>query len=219
VYLRVGRKLRSLPVTTALFRAGKLSWSKIRLMVNVADMDTEKIICHAALDASVTDVKRLCSGYRWNDETNNQAENEQAILQFESRSLRWDETSNGRTCIQLVLPPEIAQAFLNSVEQSLNQLDLDNSESTMSQRRADAAVLMAETSLQAAGREIATADRYQVIVSVNASELAASNTDNTPITEHENSMPAKRAMVKGAGPIAREQQGELPVIAMSLHTQ
>ena len=41
----------------------------------------------------------------------------------------------------------------------------------MSQRRTDAAVLMAETSLLAAGRDIATADRYQVIVSMEASEV------------------------------------------------
>jgi hypothetical protein len=43
-YLRVGRKLRLLPTTTALFRAGKLSWSKIRLIVNVADTDNEKTL-------------------------------------------------------------------------------------------------------------------------------------------------------------------------------
>jgi hypothetical protein len=42
----------------------------------------------------------------------------------------------------------------------------------MRQRRADAAVLMAETSLQCAGRDIATSDRYQVIVTVDASELS-----------------------------------------------
>jgi hypothetical protein len=25
----------------------------------------EKLLCHAALDASITEVKRLCNGYRW----------------------------------------------------------------------------------------------------------------------------------------------------------
>jgi hypothetical protein len=48
---------------------------------------------------------------------------------------------------------------------------------------------MAETSLQAADRDISTADRYQVIVSVDASELAT---------------PSKRPTVKDVGPIARE---------------
>ena len=188
-YLRVGRKLRLLPTATALFRAGKLSWSKIRLLASVADEDNEKILCHAALDASVTDVKRLCSEYRWSGDDTHDGENERAIKQWESRSLFWDEVSNGSTRIQLVLPPELAQAFLNSIEHSLSLISVDETEYTVSQRRADAAVLMAESNLQAAGRDIATADRYQVIVSVDSAELAT---------------PSKRATVKEAGPVARE---------------
>ena len=39
-YLRVGRKLRLLPTATALYRAGKISWSKMRLIVRVADTDS-----------------------------------------------------------------------------------------------------------------------------------------------------------------------------------
>ena len=42
------------------------------------------------------------------------------------------------------------------------------------QRRADAAILMAETSLQAAARDIATVDRYQVIASVDVSDCSKS---------------------------------------------
>ncbi len=154
----------------------------------------------------MSDVQRLCSGYRWQEDDNDdqgESEKERALRQWDARSLTWDQTSTGSTRVQLILPPEIAQAFLNSVEHSLNQLDnsqLDDSQqevpkSKMSQRRADAAVLMAETSLQSAGREIATADRYQVIVSVEASELSSAGNINTP---------SKRPTVKAAGPIAHE---------------
>jgi hypothetical protein len=188
-YLRVERNLRLFPTTSALFRAGKISWSKIRLIVNVADTHNEKTLCHAALDASVTEIQRLCNGYRWTEDDNGEDENERALKQWRSRSLTWDELSNGSKRIQLIIPPEIARAFLNSVEHSLSQVAADDSDNTLSQRRADAAVLMAETSLQAAGRDIASADRYQVIVSVDASELAT---------------PSKRPTVKGASPIARE---------------
>lgn len=113
--------------------------------------------------------------------------------------MSWKETSNGSTLVQLALPPELAQAFLNSVEHSLNQLD--DKQSTISQRRADAAVLMAETSLQAAGREIAVADRYQVIVSVEASELSTPKL-STPVPNKR--AQTKRPTVKGAGPVARD---------------
>ena len=214
-YLRVGRKLRSLPTLKALFRAGKLTWSKVRLITRVADENNEKILCHAALDASVSDVERLCQGYRWNDDDNRDGENDQALQQRDSRSLTWNEASNGSTRIQLILPPEIAQAYLNSIEHSLNQLE-DDTDSKISQRRADAAVLMAETSLQSAGREIATADRYQVIVSVDASELPLAGLPEAELPEaglqytadgdKNNDIhiktPSKRPTVKGAGAIA-----------------
>ena len=223
-YLRVGRKLQLLPTLNALFRAGKLSWSKVRLISRVADQDSEPLLCHAALDASVSDVKRICDAYRWgedgNSENNVKDENERALQQWDSRSLTWSETSNGSTLIQLVLPPEIAQAFLNSVEYSMNQLEdtaskLSNRESKMSQRRADAAVLMAENSLQSAGKAIATADRYQVIVSVDATELSMAqsghtqvdrNSENSSINTSTNNLliPTKRPTLYSAGPIARE---------------
>jgi len=204
-YLRVGRRLQSLPTLQALFRVGKLSWSKVRLITRVADSDNEKTLCHAALDASVTEVKRLCDGYRWCEDDDGDAEITRVMRQWDSRSLTWREASNGSTQIQLVLPPELAQAFLNSVEHSLGELG--TADNAMSQRRADAAVLMAESSLQSAGKAIATADRYQVSVTVDESELASinngsitnnSNNNNEPVT------PAKRPIIIGAGPIGRE---------------
>ncbi len=197
-YLKVGRQLRALPTTTALFRAGKLSWSKVRAIARVADEESEKLLCHAALDASVSDVYRLCREYQWQqDNDSDKNDNERAAQQWKSRSLIWKLANNGNTCIQLTLPPEIAQAFLSSVEHSLNLLNesaehnkTQRSELSISARRADAAVLMAEASLQADTRNIAAADRYQVIVSVESGDLTA---------------PMKKLpTVKHAGPIARE---------------
>ena len=207
-YLRIGRKLRLLPTTTALFRAGKLSWSKVRLIASVASKENEKTLCHAALDGSVSEVQRLCNGYRWHEGDKKEGEdNDRAVKQWQSRSFTWQETSIGSTRIQLTLPPDVAQAFLNSVEQSLNRLDNSekedrdsshdaSNESNISQRRADAAVLMAESSLQQAGRNIAAADRYQVIVSVDAADITGST--------QQQDTPSKRPTIKGAGPIARE---------------
>jgi len=203
-YLRVGRKLRALPTLRSLFRVGKLSWSKVRLISRVANEDNEKFLCHAALDAAVSDVERICQEYRWqdNDNEDSSAENNQAMQQWNTRSLTWDKTSNGNTRIQLSLPPEIAQAFLKSVEHSLNRIDASNCK--LSQRRADAAVLMAEQSLQCAGKEIATADRYQVVVSIDESALSTANTEYTPeyATQSVKSIPEKRPIIHGTGPIA-----------------
>ncbi len=226
-YLRVGRKLQLLPTLKALFRAGTLSWSKVRLISRVADQESEPLLCHAALDSSVSDVKRLCESYRWSEERNSENdindENSRALKQWDSRSLTWSEVSNGCTRIQLILPPEIAQAFLNSVEHSMNQLDtteskLHNTDYKMSQRRADAAILMAETSLQSAGKAIATADRYQVMVSVDAADLPLAqpspksdssqdkilNNTSGRTSTNDTLIPTKRPSVQGTGPIAHE---------------
>ena len=139
-------------------------------------------------------MKQLCADYYWqNEQDATDADNQRSIKQRESRSLTWSTGNNGNTVIRLSLPPEMAAAFLNGVEQSLEQLE--QSTCSMSQRRADAAVLMAESSLHSAGREIATADRYQVIVSVDASELKSKQTHQQP---------AKRASIAGVGPLARE---------------
>ncbi|ASJ72483.1 HNH endonuclease signature motif containing protein [Granulosicoccus antarcticus] len=187
-----------LTITRALFRAGSLTWSTVRLLSRVADTNNEALLCHTALDASVSDVERLCNEYRWQqdaDQTDIDGENARSLQQIDARSFTWSSTSNGNTLIKLALPPDVAQAFLNSVEQSLAQLD--EIDASMPQRRADAAALMAENSLQNAGRDISTADRYQVIVSVDASKLQEDN-------PAESSAPSKRPTIHNAGPIADE---------------
>ena len=199
-YLRAGRKLRNLPVIRALFRAGQLTWSKIRLLTRVATDENEVGLCHAALDASVSQLARLCDEYRWAQDSKNSDENARALKQWEERSLTWGATSNGNTRIVLSLPPEIAQAVLNSIEHSLSQME--RTSDSMTQRRADAAVLMAENALQNAGCEIATADRYQVIVSVDASELEQSS--EKPSVSDSDQKPVKKATLSGGGSLAHE---------------
>ncbi len=124
------------------------------------------------------------------------------MQQIESRFLSWKGISNGNTLINLSLPPEVAQVFLNSVEQSLGQLE--KTDASMTQRRADAAVLMVESSLQNSGRDMSTADRYQVVVSVDASELRQSaqpvNSDHSETTTN----PVRHVTIRDAGPIATE---------------
>ena len=124
-YLRVGRKLRELPVTRALFQVGQLTWSKVRVLSRVADPENESTLCHAALDASVTQVERLCDEYRWQEEDDKtgKSETEKSFQQWQDRSLTWNKISNGNIRISLSLPPEMAQGFLKSVEHSMSLLE------------------------------------------------------------------------------------------------
>ncbi len=63
--LRVGRAIRSLPVMRALFRKGELSWSKVRLLSRIATPELERDLAYLALDASVSDIERVCQEFRW----------------------------------------------------------------------------------------------------------------------------------------------------------
>jgi len=85
----------------------------------------------------------------------------------------------------------------------------------MAQRRADAAVLMAETSLQSAGRDIAAADRFQVLVTADVEDLLNNNMEvrefdessdeenmcdreESVISSTEKHIPSKHATIVGA---------------------
>ena len=110
-----------------------MSWSVVRIICRVATADNEGLLCHSALDASVSDVERLCAAYRWDDASgdgsgdasNTDSENQQAMQQFNARSFSWRRASNGNTEFRLSLPPDLAEAFLNSIEHSLSRLDQD----------------------------------------------------------------------------------------------
>ena len=191
--LRIGRKLRLLPVIQHLFRCGRLSWSKVRILVAVADPDNEEKLAHAALDASVRDVQRLCNEYRWPETEDEAGDQTRAEKQHERRRLSWQQLDDGSTLIQLVLPPEKAQNFLHAVEHcedlqyrsepaegdsdAWSELDseLDPEPPTPSQRMADAAVLMAERSLAYRGIDLSVADRYLTVMNIDARSLVSTS--------------------------------------------
>ncbi len=180
--LRVGRKLRNLPVIQLLFRNGRLSWSKVRVLVGVADPNNEEKLAHAALDASVRDVQRLCDEYRWPETEDASADQHQAESQHERRRLSWQQLDDGSTQIQLILPPQKAQNFLHAIEQCEDlqygseggddgAAHTDPEPATPSQRMADAAVLVAERSLAYRGTDLSVADRYLTVMNIDSRSL------------------------------------------------
>ncbi len=134
-YLKIGRLLRGLPLTKALFCSGELSWSKVRLLATVATLDTERDLAHVSIDATVNDVKRIVNEFRWkaDDEerqrrlTGMTPEDIIAKTQFDNRALSWHEQADGNILIRISLPPEKAQAVLKSLEQCENDLYVHSS--------------------------------------------------------------------------------------------
>lgn len=63
-HVRVARALRELPLTTAEFAAGRLSYSKVRAITRVATPDTEAELVQVARSGTADQVQRFCAGVR-----------------------------------------------------------------------------------------------------------------------------------------------------------
>jgi len=185
--LRVGRKLRELPFISSLFSTGRLSWSKVRLLTRIANGENEEQLAHASLDASVSDVIRICESFRWNDTEEDDIIREQ--VQFSNRGLTWRRLNSGNTVIRLELPPELAQVVLLSIEQceqaifeaekaEAEKTDAEvadnQNETTARQRKADATIMMANRSLTYQREDAPMAERYHVVLNVDASSISGS---------------------------------------------
>lgn len=223
--LRVGRRLRKLPVIRQLFKSNRLSWSKVRLLTRVAEIENEKMLAHASIDSTVSDVQRLCEEYKWPEHWDSESDNYKAKLQSERRALTWKQMPDGTTQIKLVLPPEQAQNFLHAIEQCediihqdampyseltansqsfendpVSQVKDDSIKNTIapSQRRADAAVLLAERSIAFSGTHLSPADRFQVVVNIDQDSLMG---DQERTDQSYGDLPTRKPMIEGIGAI------------------
>ena len=198
--LRVARTLRQLPLIRQLFAQGELSWSKVRAMSRVATPATEQGLCIVALEVPVNTLVQLCENLRWRDPTADLDDAARDKLRHERRSLSWSDMPDGSTQFRLVLPPEMAANFRRCLERAEDLLFATDETGQYSasraaqdpkaegvaeepatspqanrisatQRRADAAVAMAESSLAAEGIGLSSADRYQVVVHLDAEVL------------------------------------------------
>ncbi len=194
--LRVGRALLELPVLSALFALGEVSYSQLREVTRHATADTDGEFAAAILELSVSETIDYCRRFRHFGDLDSDArtaaeqgldavESAAALRAFQRRSLSVQSVDEHSTRIVMELPVDLAAEFLLSLEhvedcirdggdsvgdQSSEEgpvLDHSNRDSPK-QVRADAAVLMSRRSLALAGEAVAMADRYRVNVSVDA---------------------------------------------------
>lgn len=103
----------------------------------------------------------------------------QTVDGFERRSLSWSHLPDGSLAFRAVLPPDMAANLIACLE---HQESLEYTQESVAavgesdetrkrsstQRQADSLVSMGEASLEAAGDGVSTADRFQVVVHVDA---------------------------------------------------
>ena len=203
--VRVAHALKDLPAISANFESGCLSFSKVRALTRIADSANEAELLELAFHATAAQVEKLVRAYRSVDgQSDRLAECEQAMVQHAERELNYYYDDDGSLVIRARLPVEAGAVVLQALNAAMDAQYTPKDDDTTSaeaaddvtavtsenedrfaQRRADALIMMAETTLRHGPESQSSAERYQVVVHVTAETLAAdaagrSELDNGP---------------------------------------
>jgi len=184
--IRVAHALEGLPKIAASMARGELSYSKVRALTRIACDTTEDSLLMIALHGTAHHVERLVRHYRQVEHTEELA---REARQEERCKLSYWYDSDGSLIVQGRIPALKGALFEKALEAAMEAVpatepispkkhpfDWDDPEEpsvalrTYGARRADALALIAESFLQH-GPAQTTADRYQVVVHVDAATL------------------------------------------------
>ena len=174
--VRVARALATLPRVADALAGGELSYAKVRALTRVATQETEERLLAFGKAGTAAHVERLVRGWRRVDR---QAEARETARQHASRALHVYQDEDGTVVLRGRLTPEVGtlvmQALTGARETLYQRARLTSPETeppTMAQQQADALALLAETALHHGVDPGAPAERYQVVVHVDAAALA-----------------------------------------------
>jgi hypothetical protein len=185
--VRVARALEELPLITAAFAAGRISYSKVRAITRVATPDNEAAhVTHAEhgtavhVERSVRALRRVLANEHGTDGAN--ARHMARFLRF-----AWDD--DGSLVGHFRIPPETAAAFEKAIAVARGHVpddpddpdDLGGPAGPARESAAtngDALMLLAETFLAHAAPEH-MGDRFQVVINVDAGMLTDDDADGT----------------------------------------
>jgi 5-methylcytosine-specific restriction endonuclease McrA len=180
--VRVARALPALPRLAAALARGELSYAKVRALTRVATPQTEERLLAVGRAGTASHVERIVRGWRRVDR---QAEAREAKLRHRNRALYLFHDDDGTVVLRGRLEPEVGALLvqaLDAAREALYQRDRAHAAAqpsdplgeppTLAQQRADALALLAATALHHGLEPGAAADRYQVVVHVDAPVLA-----------------------------------------------
>jgi hypothetical protein len=179
--VRVARALPALPLIAGAFAKGELSYSKVRELTRVATPETEERLLKFARVGTATHVERLIRGWRRVDRNE---EMKETVQRHRSRLLHIYQDDDGSVVIHGRLEPEVGALVMRALEAARETLyqqgrvvDPDQRNHPQAdppstgQQQADALALLAETALHHGMDPGAAAERYQVVVHVDAAVL------------------------------------------------
>lgn len=200
-HVRVARRLAELPLVRAAFAEGRLSYSKVRALTRVEEVEREQDLLELASHATAAQLERLVRAYRGVVAVERAAHDGHA-----DRWLTWDYDDDGSVRLRGRLPAEEGALVIAALEAAREQARTEATTTrasaeaqasgeasgagesaageagvvdasaeaprlTAAEARADALVAMAETLLATGPAARHGGDRHQVVVHVDAATL------------------------------------------------
>jgi len=174
--VRVAHALGGLPKIAASMARGELSYSKVRALSRVACPATEESLLMIALHGTAHHVERLVRGYRRAQEAEELSREAQ---QHAKRSVTYGYDEDGSLLLKARLPAVAGAMLIKALDAALESLPGEEiSTDVVVERsipfeslRADALAAVAESFLAESDSSSTGADRYQVVVHVDAETL------------------------------------------------
>jgi len=186
-HVRVARALGTLPRLAQALARGELSYSKVRALTRVATPETEERLLKVGKAGTALHVERIVRAWRYVDR---QAEIRNTAERHRSRALHVYQDEDGMVVVRGRLEPEAGAVLMQALAAARETLyarrrptaDVPAGTSrdaaitddlpSWGQQQADALTLIAETALRQGLDPGAPAERYQVVVHVDAAVLA-----------------------------------------------
>src|SRR5216684_6232684 len=174
--VRVAHALAGLPKIAASMARGELNYSKVRAVSRVACPATEESLLMIALHGTAHHVERLVRGYRRAQEAEELSREAQ---QHAKRSVTYGYDEDGSLILRARLPAVAGAMLIQALDAALESLPEEEiSADVVAERsipfeslRADALAAVAESFLAESHSSSSSADRYQVVVHVDAETL------------------------------------------------
>src|SRR2546423_11945326 len=178
--VRVARALGTLPLLAEALARGELSYAKVRALTRVATPETEARLLGVGRAGTAAHVERIVRGWRCVDR---RAEAREAKRRHTTRALRVYQAEDGLVVARGRLEPEMGALVMEALAAARESLyqraraatgfgDVSAETPTVTQQRADALALLAETALHHGLDPGTPGERYQVVVHVDAPVLA-----------------------------------------------
>ena len=189
--VRTARALPELPLISAAFAHGEVSYSKVRALTRVATPQTEARLLTFARSGTAAHVERLVRAWRRVDRN---AENHDAARRHKSRSFYVYQDVDGMFVIRGRLTPEVGAVVRQALAAACDRMYVKPQDAppgvmapSMAQLQADALGVIAEAALHHDLDPGAPGERYQVVVHVDALVLADPDQPGQSVLEDQHS--------------------------------